>query len=678
MAVLKRNCMSYNFIVEIGVEELPAVPLIKELGNIEGKYKKILEENKLDCEFDFFYTPRRLVFAHTNMKEKQDDYVQEFFGAPKSIAFKDGVITGAGKSFLGKHSISEGDVETTDKNGKEVLYYKKSVKGEKLGELIEGILNKFLASLVFGKTMRWGRGEKSFIRPIRWILLKFNEQTLNANCYGVASLGVSYGHRDIGYEPFEVSSSGDYLGLVAKNKIILNQDDRFDIIKKEVSKLEKSHNISIALDSDLLNEIVAITEYPTPLLGSFDEEFLELPFEVVVTSMKEHQRYFDVYENGKLTNKFIVVSNSTCVNQDKVKQGNEKVLKARLQDAMFFYHNDIKNGLSNDGLENIIFINKLGSIKDKVDRETKIVEIMALELEVQSDIALKSIKLSKADLLSEMVYEFTELQGVMGYYYALNMKEDEAVALGIKEQYYPLSEDGELPSSLDGAIVSISCKFDLIFALFSIGMIPSGSKDPYALRRASIGILRIIREFDLDIDLKKVFNKLAPIYDSKIEYESIEKFFYERFAGFMDVNKSAINAVLSTKESNLNNIIKKISSLSMVLEQDSFRKNFSFIKRISNILNSNNKIENVKSELFETDYEHNLYDNFIKIRDEKFETYFDKLEALFSLEVYLSEFFDNVMVNSDDEAIKINRTSLLNEINLEFKKIADIKMLSKD
>ena len=670
--------MSYNFIVEIGVEELPAIPLIKELGNIESKYRKVLEENKLDCEFDFFYTPRRLVFAHKNMKEKQDNYTQEFFGAPKSIAFKDGVLSGAGKSFIGKHNISESDIETTDKNGKEVLYYKKEIEGEKLDSLIEGILNTFLASLVFGKMMRWGRGKKSFIRPIRWILLKFNEDTLSANCYGVQSCGVSYGHRDISYEPFDVNHSSDYVKLMGENKVVLNQDDRFEIIRKEVSKLEEENNISIPLDSDLLKEIVAITEYPTPLLGTFDKEFLELPIEVVVTSMKEHQRYFDVYDDGKLTNKFIVVSNSTCDNQDKVRQGNEKVLKARLQDAMFFYHNDIKNGLRNDGLENVIFVNKLGSIKDKVDRESKIVEIVASELGVKSDIALKSIGLSKADLLSEMVYEFTELQGVMGYYYALNMGESEQVALGIKEQYYPLSEDGELPSSVDGAIVSISCKLDLIFALFSIGMIPSGSKDPYALRRASIGILRIVEAFDLDIDLKKVFDRLAPIYKDGIEYEGVKKFFDERFAGFMDVNKSAINAVLATDESNLNQIIKKVSSLSMILKQDSFRKNFSFIKRISNILNSDNKIEVVKSELFETSYESTLYDNFLKVKNEKFESYFDKLEALFSLEVYLSEFFDNVMVNSDDEAVKINRISLLNEINLEFKKIADIKMLSKD
>jgi glycyl-tRNA synthetase beta chain len=277
-----------------------------------------------------------------------------------------------------------------------------------------------------------------------------------------------------------------------------------------------------------------------------------------------------------------------------------------------------------------------------------------------------------------MVYEFTELQGVMGYYYALKMGEDEKVALGIKEQYYPLSETGELPSNIHSAIVSIACKFDLIFALFSINMIPSGSKDPYALRRASIGILRIIQEFDLDIDLKDIFDKLAPIYEKSVNYESIKKFFYERFAGFMNVNKSAINAVLATNESNLNNIIKKVNSLAQIISQDSFKKNFSFIKRITNILNKDIHISEVKSELFETKYEHNLYDNFIKVKNENFDTYFDKLEALFSLEAYLSDFFDNVLVNSENEKIKINRISLLNEINIEFRKIADIKMISKD
>ena len=670
--------MSYNFIVEIGVEELPAIPLIKELGNIESKYRKILEDNKLDCEFEFFYTPRRLVFAHTNMKEKQDDYIQEFFGAPKSIAFKDGVLSNAGKSFIDKHNISESDIETIEKNNKEVLYYKKEIEGKRLSDLIEEILNKFLASLVFGKMMRWGRFEKSFIRPIRWILLKFNDETLKANCYGVDASDFSFPHRDVSYDSFEVSSSTKYMDLLAKNKIVLNQEDRYRIIKDDILKIEKKHNIVVGLDDDLLAEIVAITEYPQALLGSFDKDFLELPFEVVTTSMKEHQRYFDVYENDKLTNKFIVVSNSTCVNQDKIIMGNEKVLKARLEDAMFFYHNDIKKKLSNDGLENVVFVNKLGSIQDKVNRETKIVEILSSLLGEDSHISKRSIELSKADLLSEMVYEFTELQGVMGYYYALNMGESEKVALAIKEQYYPLSEQGELPSNVHSAIVSIACKLDLIFALFSIKMIPSGSKDPYALRRASIGILRIIQEFELDIDLEDVFDKLSLIYDGSVDFKSIKKFFDERFVGFMDVNKSAINAVLATNESNFNQIIKKVNSLAKILSQDSFKKNFSFIKRISNILSKDIHISEIKSEWFETKYEHNLYDNFNKIKSQTFDTYFDKLEALFSLEVYLSEFFDNVLVNSDNEKIRINRISLLNEINLEFKKIADIKMISKD
>lgn len=668
--------MSYNFIVEIGVEELPAIPLIKELKNIEGKYLKVLTENNLDCEFDFFYTPRRLVFAHTNMKEKQDDYIQEFFGAPKNVAFKDGVISNAGKSFISKHNINEANIQTIQKNGKEVLYYKKEVEGEKLSNLIEDILNKFLSSLVFGKTMRWGRGKKSFIRPIRWILLKYNDVTLNANCFGVESCNLSFGHRDISYDGFEISNSSEYINIINKHKVILNQDDRLDIIQKEIANIEKDNNISIEIDSDLLNEIVAITEYPKALLGTFDKDFLELPIEVVITSMKEHQRYFSVYDNNKLTNKFVVISNSTCENQDKIRDGNEKVLKARLQDAVFFYHNDIKKGLSNDGLENIIFVNKLGSIQDKVNREIKIVEVLAFLLSKDNNVAKRAIELSKADLLSEMVYEFTELQGVMGYYYALNMGEEEKVALAIKEQYYPLSEDGELPSNIHSAMVSIACKLDLIFGLFSINMIPSGSKDPYALRRASIGILRIIEEFDLNIDLKEVFDELCNLYEQSIDYESIKTFFYERFIGFMDVNKSAINAVLCTNESNLNKIIKKVNSLSQIISQDSFKKNFSFIKRISNILSKDIHIQKVKSELFETNYERELYANFIKIKNENYTTYFAKLEALFSLEANLSDFFDNVMVNSEDEKIKINRISLLNEINMEFKKIADIKMIS--
>lgn len=675
--------MSYNFIIEIGVEELPAIPLLKELKNIKEKYKKVLENNKILSEFDFYYTPRRLVLAHTNMKNKQEDYDQEFFGAPKSIAFKDGKLSNAGISFAKKHNIDEDKLEFINKNGKDILYYKQEIIGKNLEDLISNILNDFLKSLHFGKMMRWGKIKDSFIRPIRWILVKYEDKTIKANCFNISSSNKSYGHRNISYEPFDVSDIKSYFELLSEHKVILNQDDRKNIIIKDIKKLEKENNIKVEIDNDLLDEIVAITEYPSALLGTFDKEFLDLPFEAVITSMKEHQRYFAVFSSdNKLLNNFIVVSNLASNNQTKVILGNEKVLKARLQDAKFFYENDIKNKLTNDGLENIVFVNKLGSVLDKVKRESKIVNMLSLRYKVDSNITSRATELSKADLLSEMVYEFTELQGIMGYYYALKQGEKEEVAIAIKEQYLTGNDDENMPSNIYSALVSISSKLDLVFSLFSIDMIPTGSKDPYGLRRASIAIIHIVHKFDLDFDLSNIHNNINNIYDNKVSYDKLKKFFNERFIGLnkMDsikANKSTINAVLATDESNINEIIKKIDALNTIVSQDNFKKNFSFIKRISNILNKDNQICEIDISLFENEYEKNLYNKFKQIKAKTFNNYLDKLESLFLLEPELSSFFDNVMVNADNQNIKNNRISLLSEINLEFKSIADIKLISQ-
>jgi len=669
--------MSYNFILEIGVEELPAIPLIKELHNIPMKWKKVLEQNKLLCEFDFFYTPRRLVFAHTSMDRKQKDYFQEYFGAPKTIAYKDGVLSNAGKSFIKKHNINESDIQISKKGDKEVLYHKQEIVGKDINSLIVEMINEFMKSLNFGKKMRWGRGEFEFIRPIRWILAKFENDNLNGECFGVNISNYTYGHRSVSYDKIKIDNIDEYFTALKNNKIILSQDDRKNIIINDIKKIDIEYNIKVELDLELLKEVIAITEYPKVLLGSFSEKFLDLPSIVITTSMKEHQRYFAVFnKNDELSNKFIVVSNATCDDYSLVIRGNEKVLSARLEDALFFYTNDSRNKLKNDGLEKLVFVNKLGNFQDKVDREIIISKVLADVFNVDNKIISRAIFLSKADLMSEMVYEFTELQGIMGSYYAKDMGESEEVALAIKEQYLPNSEEGELPSNLYSAITALAYKIDLIFALFSINLIPSGSKDPYALRRACIGIIRIVSSFSLSFDLRYVFEKTKSLYDESLCFDEVKKFFDERFYNFSQANRSVISSILITNETNLLNIINKIKALDEISRQDNFKDNFSFIKRISNILNKADNFEEIKIELFDNEFEKNLYNKFQEIKNRNIQDYKEKLIALFSLSSLLSEFFDNVMVNVDDEKVKINRTSLIYEINKEFKSIADIKMIS--
>ncbi|MDD2699127.1 MAG: glycine--tRNA ligase subunit beta, partial [Arcobacteraceae bacterium] len=411
--------MIQPLLIEIATEELPAIPFLQELPNIEKKWAEILEENNLLCEFEFYYTPRRLTFWHREFKVVGDDSIIEMFGAPVAIAYKDGQPTGAAMGFAKKCGVDISQI-TTKHNGKdEVLYFQKEQKGKMSKDLLNDMVNLFIKKLDFGKSMRWGSLAESFIRPIRGLTVLLGEELIDATLYGVSSSKTSFAHRMVSYEKFSFNNAHEYFDGLKNKGIVLYPSQRKEIILKQIADLEIKHNLKVELDLELLEEVVAITEYPTALLGTFDEEFLELPPEVIINSMKANQRYFGVYKDGKLANNFIVVSNAYTEDFSYIVSGNEKVLRPRLSDAMFFWKNDIKNGLSNERLKNITFVEGLGSLYNKCERETVIGEYLADTLGLsEKELLAKTIMISKADLTTDMVYEFTELQGLMGYYYA--------------------------------------------------------------------------------------------------------------------------------------------------------------------------------------------------------------------------------------------------------------------
>lgn len=683
--------MTKPLLIEIGVEELPAIPFLKELPNIEKKWMDILEENSFECSFEFFYTPRRLVLWHESFLLKQNDTKKELFGAPVEIAFKDGKPTNAAIGFAKKCGVNVGDLGKIKKENKEVLYYQKDIKGKDAKELLGQMVDRFIKSLNFGKSMRWGDGKDSFIRPIRWIGCMLGDEYVGFKTFGIESKYFSYGHRALGYEPFAYQVPTEYFTKLKNSGVILFQRKRGEKILSQMEKLEQKHNISIEKDEDLLSEIVAITEYPTALVGSFDEYFLTLPPEVIITSMKEHQRYFPCFdENGKLTNKFIVVSNALCEDNTLVVSGNEKVLKARLSDALFFWDNDIRNGLSNEGLKDVVFLDGLGSLYDKTKREERIgaylaqkylsklkVELPQLKDEEIMKLLQKSISLSKADLLSEMVYEFTELQGLMGYYYAKAAKENEFLSLALKEQYLPDSTDGDLPSCIFSSIVALCYKLDLLMALFSVNKIPTGTKDPFALRRAVVGVLKIVTTYKLPFNIKSDFDTLLSIYDN-VDISKLEEFVIERMYSFFDVNPSVLKAVLQSGERGILKISQKVEALDNIVKSSQFKESFTTFKRVANIIKNidTNQSLHVEESLFENPQENALYNGFIEIKNNSFDTYEEKLDALFGLKALIDDFFDNVMVNVDDEDLKNNRQNLLGTIYQEFKSIADIKEIT--
>ncbi|WP_345980957.1 glycine--tRNA ligase subunit beta [Sulfurimonas sp. HSL3-2] len=672
-------------LIEIGVEELPAVPLLKELENIEKKWLKILEQNSLIGEFEFYYTPRRLVLWHREFKTSQEDSEIEFFGAPIAMAYKDGEPTQAALGFAKKCGVDISELGKGEKGGKEVLYYKKELKGRPSVELLPAMIEEWVKSLDFGKAMRWGSLSESFIRPVRWLNVMFDNNLVDVKLFDVTSTKQTYVHRISSFDVKEISSIAEYFETLKNGAVTLYPDERKKNILAQFENLQNEQNIEIEIDEDLLEEVVAITEHPTALVGNFDEAFLRLPPEVIITSMKEHQRYFPVFKDGKLVNKFVVVSNALTDDFSNVIEGNEKVLRPRLADGLFFYDNDLKRGLTLDGLEKVVFMDGLGTLKEKVERETIIANqlFQLYKNDIEGDVSEnetiveRAITLAKADLMSEMVYEFTELQGIMGHYYALALGEKPEVALAIKEQYLPEGEDSEVPSTPLSAIISMAIKLDTLIGLFSIEQIPTGSRDPFALRRAVNGIVRICNEHNMKFDIVHTIAPLASNYKA-FDLAKLEEFFLERLRQFYKVNPSIIEAVFASGERELLAIGKKIAAVTAMTQNDNFAQTFSTFKRLANITKDMDLSQelSVNPALFEDDAERELFNAYIAVLAGDYESYIDELETLLELKPQLDAFFDNVMVNADDEEIKNNRKSLVALIYKSFLHIADIKEIS--
>ncbi len=697
---------SDELLVEILVEELPAQALLNEYKEMPKKLHALFQKCALEVgTIEVFYTPRRLCLFIKDFPLLTQETKEEFFGPPVKIACnnedKTQGLNALGLGFYQKLGLKDPKhFQTAFKNNKEVLYHAKIHEKEPTKDLIMPIVLEFLEGLNFGKSMRWGNVEKSFIRPIHNICVLFNGENFNdieVKEYGLKTKQATKAHRQEGFDFIQVDSPKAYFEVLEKNHVILDPKKREAKILQEIKELETKHNIIVEIDRDLLDEVVAITEYPSALLGEFDKAFLKLPSEIIITSMKENQRYFATFnqksqEGPTLHNGFIVVSNAINKDKQKIIAGNQKVLKARLSDAVFFYENDLKKPLDNAPLESVVFVQGLGTLKDKMERESIIAQYLTqkyapslnMPLEKALELIGRAVKIAKADLLSEVVYEFSELQGIMGYYYALKQNENELVALSVKEQYLPASENAPLPSSVFSAIVALSLKLDSLFSLFSAGKIPSGSKDPFALRRLSFGLLKIIvhygLEFDLKADLKNLFEKVG-VYQS-FDLEVLEKFLLERFHNLIDCNPSIIRSVLNTNERDIVKIIQKVKALKRFLDdpKNAQKKEllFSAFKRLANINKDRNPNESSEfsMSLFKESQEHALFEAFNAIKMSAFESLDSKIEAYFGLHAPLEEYFKSVLVMDKDIEIQKNRKNFLWGVYQSFLEIGDIKEIA--
>lgn len=672
-----------KMLIEIGVEELPAIPFLKELNNIEPKFKSALDEYNIKCDFKLDYTPRRVVL-HGDMDEFAGDKVVESIGAPKHVALgSDHNWSAAAIGFAKKCGISLDELKFENINGKEVLYHKSVIKGDLSKNLLAKVINKFISSLNFGKSMRWGDGKYEFIRPIRSIVAVLDDELVDMEIYGVKSQMAFYPHRNYGYEMVKFASIDEYYSALERNGIILGADKRREKILNEFKQIEQNSGLKIELDEDLLDEVVAITEMPTALIGGFEKEFLEVPSEVIVTSMKENQRYFPLRDqNGKLSNHFVVVSNAISSDSNLIIKGNEKVLRARLSDAKFFWESDLASEFSSAKLKNITYLAALGSMYDKEIRERQIARELAkiYEKELKDEFGGefideldRAVMLSKADLATSMVYEFTDLQGVMGSYYAKHRKENHFVVEAIKEQYLPNKEGSECPKSYFSSVVALSSKLDTLMGLFSIDKIPTGNKDPYALRRAAAGVIRIVLNLNIEFDIKRILSLIAQNY-TKFDLGSLELFITDRLYTMYNANPSVIKACLDSGVRDIKRLNLAIIALDEISKDSEFKDNFSTFKRLANII-KDSKIESVDESLMEHESERALYNKFnslkLDINDTK-----GYLLSLFDLKPYIDSYFDNVMINSDDLKIKSNRISIIGQIYQAFLKVADIKEIT--
>ena len=685
--------MNNYLLLEIGVEELPSRFGQTTLDQIENNLSKLLKEERINFDnIEKYATPRRLTFVIKNLADKATDLEEEVKGPAKKIAVDaDGNFTKPALGFMKSKGLDPENVYFKQLGNAEYLFGTIKQEGKHTSEVLKTIVPEAIKNVTFPKAMRWGGKNMRFARPIRWMVALLNNEVLDIDLEGIKSSNITRGHRFLGEKEFEVNSVEEYFEKLDKNFVVLDQHKRKEMIRKQAIEVAKSLGGEVELDEDLLEEITFLVEYPTAFYGEFDEEYVKLPKEVVTTPMKEHQRYFPVLKDGKLLPNFIAVRNGDSNRIDLVKAGNEKVLRARLADALFFYHEDTKKPLESfvDKLQTVVFQAKLGTVYDKTLRIEKLSQVILNELNMteSKENTLRAAKLCKADLVTNMVFEFTELQGIMGRDYAQVSGENEEVCQGIFEHYLPRFAGDILPETNTGIALSIADKLDSIAGFFAIGIKPSGSQDPYALRRQALGILSILLDRKLSVNLNNLINAALDNY-SNLEFNKEEvasqivEFFVERVKNLfkdLGIRYDVIDAVLNNNLDDISDIHTRALELNRWLQKDELVEMLTAFNRVATLAEKATT-DIVKENLLKEDAEIKLYNGFKEIKSNVESLLLDKkyneaLDAFATLRPLVDNLFDNVMVMDKDEAIKENRLGLLKQIYSTMLTICDLSKI---
>ncbi len=685
-----------DFLFEIGTEELPPKALRGLSDALEAEFASRFEKAGLTHgDMRGFATPRRLALLVRDLAEKQPDRQVERFGPALSAAFDaDGAPTAAATGFARSCGVSVEELSKSDRQGAVKLCFTRLEQGMATTELLSGLVESALAALPIPKRMRWGASRTEFIRPVHWVVMMFGEEVVAASILGVSTGNSTFGHRFHHDKPIELTCPGDYEAALDKpGRVIAGFERRREMIRNLVTEQAIHLQASVAMDEELLDEVTSLVEFPVALTGEFDREFLQLPDEALILTLKYHQKCFCLEDaDGRLFPNFVTVSNIASLDPSEVIKGNERVIRPRLADAQFFFETDKSRSLESrlPDLEKVVFQEELGTIAAKSRRVAALSRLIAEQLGVEADACERAAMLGKCDLVTDMVGEFAELQGLMGSCYARNDGEPEAVATAIFEQYLPRHTGDRLPETAAGQVVALAEKLDTLAGLFAIGQPPTGSRDPFALRRAALGILRILIEGELELDLVAAIDSAVGAY-AELEpgadcRRQLYDFVFDRLrAWYADAGTQAsvylcVRALNPPSPLDFHRRVEAVADFAGIPEAAALA---AANKRVSNLLDKSGEEAGpgaVAPELLSEAAEEQL---LARLRRQSEEVaplfaagdYREGLKRLASLRDDVDRFFDEVMVMVDDSSVRANRLRLLRELRDLFLQVADISLL---
>lgn len=688
------NANNADLLIELGCEELPpkSLPLLAE--SLLSGFITQLEKAGISFNADasrVYYTPRRLTLLMSQVANGQPHQVLERKGPAVAAAFDaDGKATPAAMGFARSVGKSVDELDTLKTEQGEWLFCKVEKPGQALSELLFPMLEKALADLPVAKPMRWADNDFSFIRPVHWLVIMYGENVMPGELFGLQAANTTRGHRIHSPGPHTITRPADYAAVLESAYVMVDQAARKSTIVEQAHAVGDSADGKVLIDDKLLDEVTNLVEWPQPVLGSFDESFLEIPSEALIASMQDHQKFFPVVDkqSGDLLAKFVTIANLESSDVDAVRQGFERVIRPRLADARFFWEQDNKSAIADwlPRLDSIVFQNKLGSIGDKSRRVAVISKKIADKCGFDAKLAERAAQLCKADLVSHMVGEFPELQGTMGGYYAINSGEEPLVALAVSEHYQPAFSGDELPSHAIGKVVALADRLDTLTGIFATGLKPSGNKDPFALRRAALGLIRILHDGELNIKLDKLLGISAATIEQQLPVSpkvllELRQFILERLKNWLcdqSYSTNLVIAVLDAPLGTLPDLLARLDALKGFMAMDVSANLADANKRIGNILRKSEHTDSSKidEDILVLAEEKHLFNEIstISVDLEKLYAVGDYqagLSLLLGLSDSIDAFFDKVMVMDDDPKIRENRLSLLARLKGMFDRVAN-------